>query len=99
MGIGRRPHHRPRGPQWLGQEMLSRTCRATQKRRKILWAFGWRPALQEGEVADAPTLEPIMLNNAPLPAQAAIRTDLGAIFVSMSIGVEVWFFRGFGAGR
>src|SRR3954451_20461729 len=23
--------------------------------RKILWAFGWRPALREGEVADAPT--------------------------------------------
>lgn len=40
--------------------------------RKILRAFGWRPSLQKSEVADAPTLEPIMLNDAPLPAQVAM---------------------------
>src|SRR3954447_4316979 len=33
--------------------------------RKILWAFGWRPALQESEVADTPTLEPMMLKDVP----------------------------------
>jgi len=32
-------------------------------REKILWAFGEQPALRESEVADAPTLEPKMLNS------------------------------------
>src|SRR3954468_14520266 len=58
---------------------------STGMRRKILWAFGWRPALFQSEVAEALTLEPIMLNDAPRPAQAAIRTDLGAIFVSIEL--------------
>jgi hypothetical protein len=56
----------------------------------LLWAFGWRPALRESAVADALTLEPMMLNDAPRPAQAAIRTDLGAIFVSMELSRRAW---------
>src|SRR3954469_13240489 len=66
--------------------------------RKILWAFGWRPALQESEVADAPTLEPIMLNDAPRPTQAAIRTDLGAIFVSMELSRRAWLITSLSPG-
>src|SRR3954454_19467634 len=66
--------------------------------RKILWAFGWRPALQEGEVADAPTLEPTMLNDAPWPAQAAIRTDLGAIFVSLELSRRAWLITSLSPG-
>src|SRR4029078_8916621 len=58
--------------------------------RKILWSLGCRPALQSSEVPDPPTLEPTMLNDAPLPAQAAIRTDLGAIFVSMELSRRTW---------
>src|SRR5215213_4817093 len=61
-------------------------ARGVYKGRKILWAFGERPALRESEVADAPTLlEPIMLKGAPQPTQTAIRTDLGAIFVSIEL--------------
>src|SRR4051794_11852296 len=67
-------------------------------RRKILWAFGWRPALQESEVADAPTLEPMMLNDAPWPAQAAIRTDLGAIFVSLELSRRTWLITSLSPG-
>src|SRR3954453_19724098 len=66
--------------------------------RKILWAFGWRPALQESEVADAPTLEPIMLNDASQPTQAAIRTDLGAIFVSMELSRRAWLITSLSPG-
>src|SRR5690348_6085374 len=32
----------------------------------------------------------MMLNDAPRPVQAAIRTDLGAIFVSMELSRRVW---------
>jgi hypothetical protein len=39
------------------------------------------PARLESEVAAPPTLEAIMPEDAPRPAQAAIRTDLGAIFI------------------
>src|SRR3954463_4592276 len=46
--------------------------------RQTLWASVWRPALQESEVADAPTLEPMMLNDASRPAQAAILTRVHA---------------------
>src|SRR3954468_14419587 len=70
----------------------------TQLRRKILWAFGWRPALRESEVADAPTLEPMMLNDAPQPAQAAIRTDLGAIFVSLELSRRTWLITSLSPG-
>src|SRR4051812_43765270 len=65
---------------------------------EILWAFGWRPALRESEVADAPTLEPMMLNDAPRPAQAAIRTDLGAIFVSMELSRRTWLITSLSPG-
>src|SRR4051812_35110895 len=71
---------------------------ASAARRKILWAFGWRPALRESEVADAPTLEPMMLNDAPRPAQAAIRTDLGAIFVSMELSRRTWLITSLSPG-
>src|SRR4051794_24449007 len=70
----------------------------TRMRRKILWAFGWRPALFQSEVADAPTLEPMMLNDAPQPAQAAIRTDLGAIFVSMELSRRTWLITSLSPG-
>ena len=70
----------------------------TELRRKILWAFGRRPALQKSEVANASTLEPIMLNDAPLPAQAAIRTDLGAIFVSMELSRRAWLITSLSPG-
>jgi hypothetical protein len=70
-----------------------------ETRRKILWAFGWRPSLQKSEIADAPTLEePMMLNDAPLPAQAAIRTDLGAIFVSMELSRRAWLITSLSPG-
>src|SRR4051794_39139380 len=85
-------------PQWIGQETLAGTSRATQMRRKILWAFGWRPALFQSEVADAPTLEPTMLKDAPWPAQAAIRTDLGAIFVSIELSRRTWLITSLSPG-
>src|SRR3954453_18502524 len=75
--------------------------------RKILWAFGWRPALQESEVADAPTLEPIMLNDAPppamlnaapQPAQPAIHPDLGALFVSLELSRRAWLITSLSPG-
>jgi hypothetical protein len=47
-------------------------------------------ALLESEVADPPTLEATMPEDAPRPAQAAIRTDLGAIFVSMELSRRAW---------
>src|SRR4051812_34305589 len=68
------------------------------QRRQTLWASGWQPALQESEVADAPTLEPMMLNDAPRPAQAAIRTDLGAIFVSMELSRRAWLITSLSPG-
>src|SRR3954470_17456318 len=70
----------------------------TRLTRKILWAFGRRPALRESEVANAPTLEPIMLNDVPQPAQAAIRTDLGAIFVSMELSRRAWLITSLSPG-
>src|SRR4051794_29566960 len=66
--------------------------------RKILWAFGWRPALRESEIAGALTLEPMMLNDAPRPAQAATRTDLGAIFVSMELSRRTWLITSLSPG-
>src|SRR3954468_23233958 len=69
-----------------------------RRHRKILWAFGWRPALFQSEVADAPTLEPMMLNDAPQPAQAAIRTDLGAIFVSIELSRRTWLITSLSPG-
>jgi transposase len=39
-----------------------------------------------------------MLNDAPLPAQAAIRTDLGAIFVSMELSRRAWLITSLSPG-
>ena len=39
-----------------------------------------------------------MLNDAPLPAQAAIRTDLGAIFVSMELSRRTWLITSLSPG-
>ena len=39
-----------------------------------------------------------MLNNVPLPAQAAIRTDLGAIFVSMELSRQAWLITSLSPG-
>src|SRR4051794_18001535 len=77
---------------------LSTSTPMARLRRKILWAFGWRPALRESEVAEALTLEPIMLNNAPRPAQAAIHTDLGAIFVSLELSRRAWLITSLSPG-
>src|SRR6188474_257399 len=61
---------------------------------KILWAFGWRPALRESEVADAPTLEPIMLNDAP-----GLRRPLSApIFISMELSRRTWLITSLSPG-
>src|SRR4051794_7825868 len=51
--------------------MLPDRSAAAAERRKILWAFGEQPALRESEVADAPTLEAMMLKDAPRPAHRA----------------------------
>src|SRR4051794_39019 len=40
----------------------------------------------------------MMLNDAPQPAQAAIRTDLGAIFVSMELSRRVWLITSLSPG-
>src|SRR3954452_3463642 len=50
-------------PCWGGRESLGTRSGVGRGRRQTLWAFGWRPALQESEVADEPTLEPMMLND------------------------------------
>ena len=52
-------------PQWVREATFAGCVPTGETRREILWAFGRRPALRESEVADAPTLEPIMLNDAP----------------------------------
>ena len=39
-----------------------------------------------------------MLNDAPRPAQAAIRTDLGAIFVSMELSRRTWLITSLSPG-
>ena len=39
-----------------------------------------------------------MLNDGPLPAQAAIRTDLGAIFVSMELSRRAWLITSLSPG-
>src|SRR5215469_13767355 len=54
------------------------------------WASGWRPALQKGEGCCPPTLEAPMFKDAPRPTQAAIRSDLGAIFVSLELSRRIW---------
>src|SRR4051812_46859466 len=40
----------------------------------------------------------MMLNDAPRPAQAAIRTDLGAIFVSMELSRRAWLITSLSPG-
>jgi transposase len=40
----------------------------------------------------------MMLKDAPRPAQAAIRTDLGAIFVSMELSRRVWLITSLSPG-
>jgi hypothetical protein len=40
----------------------------------------------------------MMLNDAPRPAQAAIRTDLGAIFVSMELSRRTWLITSLSPG-
>src|SRR5438309_6192109 len=67
-------------------------------RRKIPWASGQRPALVKSEVADPLTLEATMPEDAPRPAQAAIRTDLGAIFVSMELSRRAWLITSLSPG-
>ena len=39
-----------------------------------------------------------MLNDAPRPVQAAIRTDLGAIFVSMELSRRTWLITSLSPG-
>src|SRR3954453_8280262 len=39
-----------------------------------------------------------MLNDAPWPAQAAIRTDLGAIFVSLELSRRTWLITSLSPG-
>ena len=39
-----------------------------------------------------------MLNDAPWPAQAAIRTDLGAMFVSMELSRRTWLITSLSPG-
>jgi hypothetical protein len=74
-------------------------CRISgRSAQKVLWPFGWRPGLRESEVANAHTLEPMMLKDAPRPAQAAIRTDLGAIFVSMELSRKAWLITSLSPG-
>jgi hypothetical protein len=57
-------------------------------------------AFVESEVADPdpPTLEATMPEDASRPAQAAIRTDLGAIFVSMELSRRVWLITSLSPG-
>src|SRR6185369_7149224 len=57
---------------------------------KIPWASGWRRALPESEVAASSTLEATMPEDAPRLTRAAIRTDLGAIFVSLELSRRAW---------
>ena len=45
-----------------------------------------------------PLLEPVMLKDTPWPAQAAIRTDLGAIFVSMELSRRAWLITSLSPG-
>src|ERR1700732_4228472 len=58
--------------------------------QKILWACGWRPTLWQSEVANPPTLESTMQDEAPRPAPAAIRIDLRAIFLSLELSRSSW---------
>jgi transposase len=43
-------------------------------------------------------MEPMMLNDAPRPAQTAIRTDLGAIFVSLELSRRTWLITSLSPG-
>jgi transposase len=54
--------------------------------------------LSESEVAAPPTLEATMSVDAPRPAQPAIRTDLGAIFVSMELSRKTWLITSLSPG-
>ena len=45
-----------------------------------------------------PLLEPVMLKAPPWPAQAAIRTDLGAIFVSIELSRRTWLITSLSPG-
>src|SRR3954468_24420163 len=90
--------HRPSRAGMSGWLWTAPDRSGTESIPKILWAFGWRPALFQSEVADAPTLEPMMLNDAPQPAQAAIRTDLGAIFVSIELSRRTWLITSLSPG-
>src|SRR5580698_7238589 len=52
---------------------------------------GWRPTLQQGEVATRLTLEATMqIVTDRSQAPTAIRTDLGAIFVSLELSRSTW---------
>jgi hypothetical protein len=65
---------------------------------KIPWASGWRRALPESEVAASSTLEATMPEDAPRLTRAAIRTDLGAIFVSLELSRRAWLITSLSPG-
>lgn len=51
---------------------------------------GWRPDLCQSGGAIPPILESKMQETKPQSEAAAIRTDLGAIFVSMELSRSTW---------
>src|SRR5437588_10945993 len=60
---------------------------------------GWRPALRQSEVASTLTSETIMQSIVPRPEKsAAIRTDFGAIFVSLELSRSAWLITSLSPG-
>src|SRR5260370_41224372 len=60
---------------------------------------GWRPTLWQSEVADPPTLEATMQIITDRPqALTAIRTDLGAIFISLELSRSTWLITSLSPG-
>src|SRR5438477_5684327 len=60
---------------------------------------GWRPALRQSEVASTLTSETIMQSIVPRPEKsAAIRTDFGAIFVSLELSRSTWLITSLSPG-
>src|SRR6266849_1137572 len=57
-----------------------------------------RRSLRVRLLTHSPTLEATMPEDAPRPAQAAIRTDLGAIFVSLELSRRTWLITSLSPG-
>src|SRR5215469_16418680 len=90
---GTRTHHRcvPRPPRYTICRFSQETVARTRSVRLATVAL-------ESEVAAPATLEATMPEDAPRPAQAAIRPALGAIFVSLELSRRTWLITSLSPG-